>query len=162
MSRTTPSIRSFTARLIAHERRGQLAPDTTIPTAFQIFEKLRPQLATLMGNGGYRALLTRAHALAQLDTPWLRTIRVKPNGTLEEVNAMAMSSPPEQLAGGRVALLSEMLGLLVEFIGPNLTLTLVSEVWPDIDLNTSEFVHGERHERKKGSSGNRVGDFGAF
>jgi hypothetical protein len=114
--------------------------------AFQICEKLRPQLATMMGNGGFRALLTRALALAKAEVSSFRTVRVNADGTLEASNQSGTQIDPQQLAEGSVVLLSHLLGLLVAFIGANLTLGLVREVWPEIHLNNSEFGNGGINE----------------
>src|ERR1019366_1551324 len=63
MSRATPKMRNFAERLIAYETRGNNPSETETSGPFLVGEKLRPQLATLMGNVGFRALLSRALAL---------------------------------------------------------------------------------------------------
>src|SRR5688572_19377724 len=82
MSRATPGMRDFARRLIAYETRGKKSAANRTPAAFPV-EKLRPHLATLVGNAGYRALLSRALALAGTEVPWLRSVRVNAAGSLE-------------------------------------------------------------------------------
>src|SRR5580658_223115 len=138
MSRASPRMRNFAKRIIACEANGHKSAHAHIPDTFHVFERLRPPLAALMGNGGFRALLSRALTLARPEAPWLQAIHVKSDGALaasEEIHAQ-MSS--DAMIVGRVALLAELLGLLVAFIGENLTSRLVLEVWPDAPLNDPE------------------------
>jgi hypothetical protein len=62
-------MRDFAERLIAYETRGNNPSETETSGPFLVGEKLRPQLATLMGNVGFRALLSRALALANAEAP---------------------------------------------------------------------------------------------
>jgi hypothetical protein len=50
---------------------------------------------------------------------------------------------------GRVVLLAQLLGLLVAFIGEDLTLRLVREVWPKLSLNNLDFGKGYKNEKAK-------------
>jgi hypothetical protein len=50
---------------------------------------------------------------------------------------------------GGVVLLAQLLGLLVAFIGENLTLRLVREVWPKVPLDDLDFGKGEKNEKTK-------------
>jgi len=128
---------------------GNKSTATKTTATFQVFEKLRPQLATLVGNGGFRALLTRALALANAEVPWLRAVRVKADGTLERLDEPGTQVDPEQLGEGSVVLLAQLLGLLVALIGANLTLGLVREVWPEIPLDDWEFGNGGKYEKTR-------------
>jgi len=131
MSRATPPMRDFAKRIIACEARGN-GSSALAPAAFPVPEKLRPQLATLMGKAGFRALLSRALALANAEIPWLRAVRVNADGSLEGFEELYAQLPPEEFFEGRVVLLAQLLGLLVAFIGENLTLRLVREIWPKL------------------------------
>ena len=92
----------------------------------------------LMGSVGFRALLLRALALATVEVPWLRAVEVKGDGSLAGLEELQAQLAPEETAEGRVVLLTQLLGLLVAFVGENLTVRLVSEVWPKLPLNDSE------------------------
>ena len=102
-----------------------------------------------MGNGGFRALLSRALALANAEVPWLRAVHVKADGTLEGLEALHAQLDPAEFLEGRVVLLAQLLGLLVAFIGPSLTLRLVGEIWPQISLNDLDFGNGGKNEKSK-------------
>jgi len=95
-----------------------------------------------MGKAGFRALLSRALALANAEVPSLRAVRVNADGSLEGFEELYAQLPPEEFFEGRVVLLAQLLGLLVAFIGENLTLRLVREVWPKLprpnDLDVSK------------------------
>jgi hypothetical protein len=53
----------------------------------------------------------------------------------------------EEFFEGRVVLLAQLLGLLVAFIGENLTLRLVREVWPKVPLKDIELTKGGKSEK---------------
>jgi hypothetical protein len=98
----------------------------------------------LMGNGGFRALLARALALAGAEVSWLREVQVKADGTLEGLAALHASLKPAEYREDRVVLLAQLLGLLVAFIGPALTSRLMSEIWPQLAADNVDFGNGDR------------------
>ena len=141
-------MRDFAERLIAYETRGNKSSETNTSAAFQVCEKLRPQLANLMGNTGFNALLSRALALANTEVPWLRAMHVKSDGSLEMLGEHEAQVDPERIAEGGVVLTAHLLGLLATFIGEDLTLQLVREVGPKLSLNDLDF--GKRDKNEKG------------
>jgi hypothetical protein len=106
-----------------------------VPEAFSACDKLRTHLATLMGFTGSRALLARALALGNAEVPWLSTVSVKADGSLDGFESPQAQVAPAEIAKGRVVLLAQLLGLLVAFIGEDLTLRLLREVWPKLSVN---------------------------
>jgi len=149
MNRANPHLRHFAKRLIVFETGRNKSSGTKIPPAFHVPEKLRPQLVALMGNGGFRALLSRALALASAELPWLRSVRVKADGSLEGVEELQAQLSPDKFLEGRVVLLAQLLGLLVAFIGENLTLRLMRDVWPKVPLDDLVFDDGGQYEKTK-------------
>jgi hypothetical protein len=148
MSRASPQLRSLAKHLIAYESPGAKCPDAKT-AAFPATDKLRPHLATLMGSGGFRALLLRALVLAGADVPWLRAVRVKADGAVEGLEELPAQPSSTDLLEGRIALLAQLLGLLVAFIGAGLTFRLVQEIWPQIPLTDLDFNHGGKNENAK-------------
>ena len=144
MSRATPQTRELAERLIACETRGKKSPETNTPAAFYVCEKLRPYLATLMGSTGFHALLSRALAVANADDAWLRTVHVKEDGSLGGFDGPKVPVHPEERAQGSVVLVSQLLGLLVAFIGENLTVRMVRELWPTVPLTDVHFDNGDK------------------
>jgi len=53
--------------------------------AFRICEKLQVSLGKPMGSAGFRALFSRAVALAGADVPWLQGLHIQADGTLESL-----------------------------------------------------------------------------
>ena len=92
-----------------------------------------------MGSRGYHALFLRSLALAQVEVPLLRAVHMKADGTLETVEEHHAQRDPNEFFEGKLVLLAQLLGLLVAFIGKNLTLSLVREVWPNAKLDDLEF-----------------------
>jgi hypothetical protein len=140
-------MRAFAERLIALETPRNNAVNNKIPVAVLIDDKLRPHLRTLMGNVGFRALLSRALALAGAEVTWLRAVHVKADGSLEGLDGFDPPVQPAALFEGSVVLLAQLLGLLVAFIGEDLTLRFVREVWPRLSLNGLDLGAGDTDEK---------------
>ena len=148
MSRATP-LRDVAKLLGAYEARGNKSAEKKPPAAFPVSDKLRPHLATLVGNAGYRALLARALALAGEEVPWLRGLHVKADGTLEGLEEIHAKLGADDFIKGRSILVAHLLGLLVAFIGEGLTLRLVREIWPKVPLDNLDFGRGGKNEKTK-------------
>ena len=140
-------MRELAVRLITHEAKGNKTSRAKPPKGFLVVDKLRPHLANLMGGAGFRALLARAFALANAELPWLRAVDVNTDGSLTGLDELEAEIGPDDFFEGRVVVLAQLLGLLVAFIGENLTLQLVGEVWPNLRLNDLDF--GKRAEYEK-------------
>jgi len=128
-------MRDLAERLVAYETKANKSSRTKTLAAFLVGEKLRPDLAALMGSVGFRALLSRALALANAEVPWLRAVHVKADGSFEGLAELEAQVDPEEIFEGGIVLLAQLLGLLVAFIGEDLTLRLVREVWSKLSLD---------------------------
>lgn len=148
MNRATPKMRFLAERIIVHDAKGFKLSPKKQATAFPVTRKLRPHLATLMGNGGYRALLMRALALASMEVAWLRMVRVAADGTLEGLDEPESPAGPEEILEGRVVLVAQLLGLLIVFIGESLMLRLVREIWPRLPLGNSNSNNHIENEKQ--------------
>jgi hypothetical protein len=135
-------MRNFAERLIAYETGNGDASKATEPAAFRIGEKLRTHLAVIIGKAGFGALVARAVALAVAEAPWLQAVQVKADGFLEGGDELK-AVPPEEVVQGSVVLVAQLLGLLVAFIGEDLTLRIVHGVWPKSLIPDLEFGKGE-------------------
>src|SRR5665213_1374282 len=102
MSRATPKMREFAERLMAYETRRHNFSETKTPAAIFVGEKLRPHLAMLLGNVGFRALLSRALALANAEVPWLRAVHVKADGSLEGLDELETQIDADKIFEGGV------------------------------------------------------------
>jgi hypothetical protein len=137
-------MRGIAERLIDYETPKKTSAATANTANFQVTERLRPHLATLMGHGGFRALLARALKLAGAEVSWLRAVQVNADGTLEGLATPHARLTPAEFREGRVVLLAQLLGLLVAFIGPALTSRLVGEIWPQLAADKVDFGNGDK------------------
>ena len=96
-------------------------------------------MTNLMGSAGFSSLLSRALVLASKKVRWLEKLQVKPDGCLQGLDELAKQIDPDEFLKGQVALLVQLFGLLVAFIGEKLTLNLVLGVWPKLSLNDLDF-----------------------
>jgi hypothetical protein len=144
MNRTTPQMRSVAERLIQYETSKKDPSETTDIATIAVTERLRPHLATLMGNGGFRALLARALKLASAEVHWLHAVEVNADGLLEDLEPLHARLTPAEFREGSVVLLAQLLGLLVAFIGPGLTSRLVGEIWPQLAAHNMDFGSGDK------------------
>ena len=126
MSMITPAIHDLARRLIAVEA-ACVASEGAGGAAVRACDRLRASLEKLVGTAGFGSLLSRALAVAKVKAPALASLQVNLNGTLDGFDDLAVDDDAE--AG--VALLSELLGLLVTFIGETLTMQILRDAWPD-------------------------------
>ena len=148
MSRATPELREFARRLIKFEAKGKKSRQTQLPIMALINEDLCPHLSNIMGNAGFRALLSRSVALAQTELPWLSTVQVNADCTLDGLNELHAQVGPQDFFDGSVVLLAQLVGLLVAFIGESLTLRMIGELWPKLSMADLEISRkGKKYEK---------------
>ncbi len=131
MHNATPKLKEFARRLLAHD--AAMGKQGGASNTFRVCEKIRGPLGKLAGVGGFRSLLSRALALAGGEVPSLRALHVKADGSLEGLEEFEAKLDSREVAEGEAALMSELLGLLVTFIGPALTQQLLHGIWPKIN-----------------------------
>jgi hypothetical protein len=142
-------MRDFAQRLIAYEARGNKSSWPNGRAAFGgVVEKLRGSLVTLSGAAGFRALLSRALVLANPEVRWLRAVNIKADGSLECPAEMAQLDK-EEVAKAEVALVAQLLGLLVTFIGESLTLRLVQDAWPGAPIKDFDSITTGASKKEK-------------
>src|SRR5688500_1579157 len=128
MKRTSPAIQSLAQQLLALEGAGENAGVARVNPVVRVSEKLRVPLAKLAGDGGFSSLLSRALALAKAQIPSLGAVRVEADGTLAGFDEVG-NPGPKAGGEGEAALVAELLGLLVTFIGEPLTRRVVEDAW---------------------------------
>ncbi|MEO5761442.1 MAG: hypothetical protein ABIR28_03935 [Vicinamibacteria bacterium] len=130
----SPELKALARRAAVHEASvgfgaaGQGA-------AFGAVEKLRVPLSKLIGPAGFSALLTRAIALGGKDVPWLLSLQVNADGSLEGLEAYPNGGA---VARGEVVVMNQLVLLLETFIGPELALGLLRDAWPTMDPKTGK------------------------
>jgi hypothetical protein len=130
MNTVTLAIQNLARRLIALEA-ARDPSDGLVGAAVRACEKLRAPLAKLTGVAGFRSLMTRAMALATAEVPWLDSVPVRADGSLEGFDAARLHQGAVPGGEAGVVVVAQLLGLLVTFIGEPLTRQLVRDAWPD-------------------------------
>src|SRR5688572_10054795 len=116
MNTATPAIQDLARRLIALEA-ARAPSDGPAGEAVRACEKLRVPLAKLAGVAGFRSLMARALALARAEVPWLGSVQVRADGSLEGFDAAGREQGAAPAGEAGVAVVAQLLGLLVTFIG---------------------------------------------
>ena len=127
----TQRLKVFARRLVVHETAATKSAGAQKSAAFRVCEKLRQPLSRLAGVAGFRSLLSRALALTNDEARWMKAIQVKADGSLEGLEEAQAQLSETEIAEGEVVLIAQLIGLLVTFIGEELTLRLVQESLPD-------------------------------
>jgi hypothetical protein len=132
------SMRDLAQRLLTLEAASQTTTDAPLHEAVRVLEKLRSSLSRFAGPDGYSALLGRALALARTDVPSLQTVKVGADGRLEGLEGL-FTGADNAGADATTAVITQLLRLLMQFVGEPLTLRLVREAWPDAALGCKRY-----------------------
>jgi hypothetical protein len=146
MSQVTPRMRECARQLIACEASEREPAETKTPVAFAVCEKLRSYLAVLLGEAGFAGLLSRALALARAEVSGLRAVYFKADGSFEGLEGLEAQVEGKELAEGGVVLVAQLLRLLAAFIGEDVTLRLLRQVWPKLPIQDLKFGNAEEDE----------------
>ncbi|MBA4150648.1 MAG: hypothetical protein H0X66_21250 [Verrucomicrobia bacterium] len=94
---------------------------------------MRIVFSTLMGTVGFRTLSARALSLAGREVSWLVEMKIGPDGSLQGLAELEGKLDEKSIVAGETALVSQLLVLMVTFIGSDLTLQLLRDIWPEMD-----------------------------
>jgi hypothetical protein len=121
------------AWLLAQEIGTEVDPPGLLAAAERVCQKIAPRLSRLGSPVGAQALLSRALYVARAEFPFLEGARAgkAPEACLEGLAERMHDIDAVEAGKGLEAVLGILLDLLVGFIGEDLTLRLVREVWPD-------------------------------
>jgi len=123
--------RDLAQRLIAYEGAAGKTSEPMELAAFRVCETLRRPVCVLAGVDGFRAILSRALALAKAEAPCLSAVRVAADGSLQGLDELGRQIDKDQAREGGAILVAQLLGLLLTFIGEAMTSRLVtSEALP--------------------------------
>lgn len=126
------AIQSLVRRLLTQEAAESQDHAALIAAAERVSDKLRVHLSKRIGQEGFRTLLARALVLTTAPFPALSAVQVAADGSLVGLGGTADKETLEDVAEGASALIAHFLGLLIIFIGEDLTLGILSAVWPDL------------------------------
>ncbi len=139
MRQATPQLRELSRRLFAREAKKSRVPAALAEAMEVSCRRLHGRLGPLIGAGGFRALLARALHLAKKEFPWLDAVEVEEHpacdlkGLREAVKGQSASPINEAFA----LVLANVIWLLVTFIGEDIALGLVREVWPGVEIGAA-------------------------
>lgn len=131
-----PAANELAFKLLHQESRTDLDSEELVMEAHRVFLRLEERLSKLFGRTGYSALLGRAVHLAQRDFHVLDQLVID-NDTeggvqgLREFGATHRDDP-EAVAAALSSILANFIWLLVVFIGVELSVRLIGELWPDL------------------------------
>jgi hypothetical protein len=138
-----PDTLEFALNLLACEGRDGHAADS--PVVFRVTEKLRRPLSRLAGTAGFRSLLSRALTLARVQAPSLSVVQINPDGSLDGLDPLG---DPDEASNAGAMLVAQLLALLTLFIGNNLVLSLVSDIWPELESQNRELRSMDEYDPK--------------
>jgi hypothetical protein len=120
--------RDLARSLVACEADATTTSLHTEPVTVRVYERLRRQLGAPVGVDGFRALASRALALARSESPRLRAVQVTANGGLRGLGEVESQTDPEEDGEAGIILIAQLLGLFLTFLGEATTLRLIEDL----------------------------------
>jgi hypothetical protein len=126
--------------LLASELSDTSEPGALFDAAERVCGKLSRRLARLITADGYSAILARALHLAMADFPFLDGVRPSgaTNACLDGLRELAHTVDAPRIREAVVAVLAGTIALLGTFIGEELALHLVRDIWPGAPFGGTE------------------------
>ena len=137
MTNVPPSLTDFAQRLFVHEAGAGQHTQDLADAMERACQGLHKRLSPLVSVAGFNALFDRAVTLAAREFSFLAAVGplTTPTCSLDGLRQAVEGREPAEVADALVAILANFLWLLVTFIGENLGLRKVREVWPDVPFN---------------------------
>lgn len=125
------ALRKLSRRLLEHQAGNPSHPQALLDVAGPVCQKLQEKLVTLIGSNGCQVLISRAWVLTRREFPELSPIETKGSCHFQGQGSM-QGLDPDQAMEAQVVMLANLLWLLMIFIGEDLSMHLVYELWPDL------------------------------
>ena len=140
MTPATPEHLGLARRLLAHAgarlsqepEHADAGEPAAAGLAMRVCLDLRETLLRVIGPTGFTALVGRALTLARDEYPEFHAVRVAADGSLIGLDVALAESPPGAALTAAATLIGAVIGLLVTFIGEDLTRRLIRRTWPDL------------------------------
>jgi hypothetical protein len=134
----TPSreTQDLARRLVDCEAAAGKTSEPTDSVIVRVCEKLRRPLSAVVGVADYRLMLSRALTLAKMEAPALGAVQVTTDGSLQWLGETSAEADETHTAEEGVVLIAQLLGLFLAFLGEALTLQLVRDVSPHLEVTT--------------------------
>lgn len=129
----TPEHRRLATWFLAQEVSLEGGVTSTVEATGRAWGRLSRRLAQIFATSGSEALGKRAVYLAQDDFPFLKG----PNGPipLESLPAALEGKDEEQAVAAAESVYANLVDLLITFIGEDLALRAIRDVWPGASLD---------------------------
>jgi hypothetical protein len=128
--------RDLARSLVASEAEANTTSLQVEPASVRVYERLRMQLSAQVGVDGFRALASRALALAKLQSPRLSEVQVTANGVLRGLEGVESQMDAGEEGEGGIILIAQLLGLFLTFLGEATTLRLMEDLRLQVDVRT--------------------------
>ena len=126
MEKPSEAIRELAEQLFAAETAAR--DSTGNNGAFSVCEKLRSSLVRFAGADAFSALMRRSLALSRADIPALESVTLDPSGCVGELDLIAADNGKDS----GIVITTNLLWLLVTFLGEPVAMRLVKDAWPDL------------------------------
>jgi hypothetical protein len=132
----TPQLKNLALRLLALEAKNSPTPAKLAEALEVCCQRLHKRLDTLIGAGGFRALLDRALFLAKKEHPWLKGVGISdyPGCELRALSEAMNGKQPADVKEAFTIILANVIWLLVTFIGEDIAFGLIEEAWPGMEI----------------------------
>ncbi|MDB5868942.1 MAG: hypothetical protein JWP96_1274 [Polaromonas sp.] len=106
-------------------------PEAVAQGTVRLWERLAPELISIIGEGGFKPLYSRSLRLACVQYPWMAPGGVVPSGQghFAELQARLQAQDPAQASHASNAFFNIFLDLLASLIGEVLTTHLLHSAW---------------------------------
>jgi hypothetical protein len=128
--------RDLARSLVACEADASATSLHTEPATVRVYERLRGQFGVPVGADGFRALASRALALAKAESPRLSAAQITPNGGLRGLGKAESQTDTDEDGEVGVILIAQLLGLFLTFLGEATTLRLIEDLRLQVDVRT--------------------------
>lgn len=107
-------------------------PQAVVQASIRLWERLAPELVSIIGEGGFRPLYARSVRLGCAQYPWLAPAAAAAapgEARFAPLQALLQAQDQAQALQGSAALFNIFLDLLASLIGEVLTTHLLSAAW---------------------------------
>ena len=120
--------RDLARSLVASEADASTASLHTEPATVRVYERLRRHLGSAVGVDGFRALASRALALAKSESPQLSAVQITASGALRGLGEVESQTDADEDGEAGIILIAQLLGLFLAFLGEATTLRLIEDL----------------------------------
>ena len=144
ITRPTAAQRDRAVRLLRHEAGEDESVEALAAAAERVCQRLSHHTGKVLGVDTFYAFLARALALVKPDFPFLGAVTVERSHVcLKGLSESLQGQAASQAADGIVAVVATFLALLAAFIGEELSLSLLVEIWAERSLADTSVDLGE-------------------